>query len=137
MAKLNDINSEKQKLQYDYDMSKKLVDMFKDFDAVNWKEYATRLQEKLSDKAELEKNNNTIQALQKQLEQVRQAIRKISLEEIRDKVSQISDIKSKIKETKHEMEECQKAVSYKGNNARDGGMPESCFVNAFYPSFRL
>ena len=105
MAKLNDINSEKQKLQYDYDMSKKLVDMFKDFDAVNWKEYATRLQEKLSDKAELEKNNNTIQALQKQLEQVRQAIRKISLEEIRDKVSQISDIKSKIKETKHEMEE--------------------------------
>ena len=92
-------------------MSKKLVDMFKDFDAVNWKEYATRLQEKLSDKAELEKNNNTIQALQKQLEQVRQAIRKISLEEIRDKVSQISDIKSKIKETKHEMEECQKAVS--------------------------
>ena len=111
MAKLNDINSEKQKLQYDYDMSKKLVDMFKDFDAVNWKEYATRLQEKLSDKAELEKNNNTIQALQKQLEQVRQAIRKISLEEIRDKVSQISDIKSKIKETKHEMEECQKAIS--------------------------
>ena len=110
MAKLNDINSEKQKLQYDYDMSKKLVDMFKDFDAVNWKEYATRLQEKLSDKAELEKNNNTIQALQKQLEQVRQAIRKISLEEIRDKVSQISDIKSKIKETKYEMEECQKAV---------------------------
>ncbi|MCR8892807.1 ATP-binding protein [Bacteroides sp. ET336] len=111
MAKLNDINSEKQKLQYDYDMSKKLVDMFKDFDAINWKEYATRLQEKLSDKAELEKNNNTIQALQKQLEQVRQAIRKISLEEIRDKVSQISDIKSKIKETKYEMEECQKAIS--------------------------
>ena len=59
----------------------------------------------------MEKNNNTIQALQKQLEQVRQAIRKISLEEIRDKVSQISDIKSKIKETKYEMEECQKAIS--------------------------
>ncbi len=110
LARLNEIEAEKQKFQCDYELGKKLVDSFADFDAIDWKEYAARLQEKLSDKAELEKNS-TIQTLQHQLEQVRRNIYKISREDIRSKVEQISDVKIKIKETGREMEECQRSIA--------------------------
>ncbi|MDE6348617.1 MAG: AAA family ATPase [Bacteroides sp.] len=111
LERLNGLASEKQQLQDDYNLSKKLLDSFTDFDALDWKEYATRLQERLADKTELEKSNNTMQTLQKRLEQVRRDIYRISREEIRNKVGQISDIKTQIKETGLEMAECQKNIA--------------------------
>ena len=111
MSRLNEIGAEKQKVQNVYNLSKTLVDSFSDYDSLNWKEYATRLQDKLAYKSELEQNNNTIHALQKQLEQVRGALQKISKEEISHKLKQIFAVERKVEDTQLDIEACQKQIS--------------------------
>lgn len=111
MSRLNEIGAEKQKVQNIYNLSKTLVDSFSDYDSLNWKEYATRLQDKLAYKSELEQNNNTIHALQKQLEQVRGALQKISKEEISHKLKQIFAVERKVEDTQLDIEACQKQIS--------------------------
>ena len=111
MSQLNEINSEKQKIQFCYDLSKKLVDTFSEFDIINWKEYAVRIQEKLNDKAELERNSDTIKALQKQLEQIQERLHKISKIEIANKLKEIFAVEKRIEETANDMEECQKKIT--------------------------
>lgn len=111
MSRLNEIGVEKQKVQNVYNLSKTLVDSFSDYDSLNWKEYATRLQDKLAYKSELEQNNNTIHALQKQLEQVRGALQKISKEEISHKLKQIFAVERKVEDTQLDIEACQKQIS--------------------------
>lgn len=111
LSKLNGIGAERQKIQHIYDLSKKLVDTFVDFDVLDWKEYAFRLQEKQVAKAELEQNNDTIQVLQKQLEDVKQTLQKISKEDIAHKLKQIFGVERKIEETQTDMEEAQKRIA--------------------------
>ena len=111
LSQINTIGAERQKVQYIYDLSKKLVDAFADYDALDWKEYALRLQEKQANKTELEQNNNTIQALQKQLEEVKNALQKVSKEDIAHKLKQIFGVERKIEETQTDMEEAQKRIA--------------------------
>ena len=111
MSQLNEINSEKQRIQHLYDLSRKLVDTFTDFDSINWKEYASRIQEKLMSKAELERNSNTIQTLQKQLEQIKERLNKLTKTEILNKVKEIFSVEQKIEETRKDISECQNKIT--------------------------
>lgn len=111
MSQLNEINSEKQKIQYCYDLSRKLVDTFTDFDFIDWKEYASRIQEKLMNKAELERNSNTIQILQKQLEQIKEKLYKLTETEISNKIKEIYSVEKKIDDTEKDIEESQKKIT--------------------------
>lgn len=111
MSQLNDINSEKLRIQYIYDLSKKLLDYFDDFDLINWKDYALSIQEKLMSKTELERNSNTIQTLQKQLEQIKEKLRKLSKIEISDKIKEIYSVEQKIDEINKDIVESQKKIA--------------------------
>lgn len=108
---LNELGTKKQKIQHHYELSKKLVDTFSDFENLDWKVYAEQLQEKLMMKNELEKNNDSIHVLQKQLEQVRTALKKISTEEISKKLKQIFEVEKRKEDTERDMAECQKQIS--------------------------
>lgn len=111
MGRLNEMGAQRQKIQHRRDLSKALVDTFTDYEVLDWKEYALRLQEKQANKAELEQNSNTIQTLQKQLEKVRHELQKISKESIAGKLKEIYAVEHKIGETQAEMEECQHKIT--------------------------
>ncbi len=111
MAQMNEINSAKLKIQHSYDLGKKLVDTFAEYDSIDWKEYASQIQEKLMDKAELERNSNTIHALQKQLDLIKERLLKISKEEISNKLKEIFSVEQKIEDTRRDIDECQSKIS--------------------------
>ena len=111
MNQLNDLGSEKQKMLHKYELCHQLIDQFTDYDAVNWSEYADRLQEKLNGKAELEENNDRIHTLQKQLENVKEALRQLNQVDIEQKSRSIYGLENRIEETQKDLETCQLKIA--------------------------
>ena len=112
MAKaLQHLDVEKTEIQQRYNLSKTLVDSFTEYDAINWQEYAVRLQEKLECKAQLEQNNNKIHTLQRQLEQVRETLNQLTEEIIPQKQHQIFEVDRLRKDTEVEIASAQQKIS--------------------------
>ena len=91
---VQDKKQEKEKVQQCYSLSKTFVDTFTEYDALNWQQYAERLEEKLALKRDLSQNNDQIKLLQKQLEQVRDQLHELS------EVNIPQNLKSKFREEK-------------------------------------
>ena len=111
MNSLNELGADKQKMLRQSELCHQLIDQFTDYDAINWSEYAERLQEKLNGKAELEQNNDRIHTLQKQLEQVKEALKQLNQVDIEQKSRSIYGLENRIEETQKDLENCQQKIA--------------------------
>lgn len=110
-SRMDCCSSQKQKQQQEYEAYRRLADSFTEYDRIDWSEYANRLQAKQEEKAELEKNNNKIQALQKQLDQVRDELHKIAQTDIEHKSREIFGTENIIEETNEELKRNQHLIA--------------------------
>ena len=111
MNQLNELGADKQKMIRQSELCHQLIDQFTDYDFINWSEYAERLQQKLNGKAELEQNNDRIHTLQKQLEQVKEALKQLNQVDIEQKSRSIYGLENCIEETQKDLENCQQKIA--------------------------
>lgn len=102
---IDNLNKEKLKVQELYANLQLLISSFDSYDEIDWERHARSLQNKLNDKEELEKNNNHIQTLQKQLEKVREELKQTIQGDIDQKNRLYYETESLIKHTHEELEE--------------------------------
>lgn len=82
-----------------------LFKLFTHYDDIDWQTYAKQIQEKEEQKSVLEKTNNRVQALQKQLQDVEATLTRLSEVEINNKNREIFEIQSEIKKIEDELKE--------------------------------
>ena len=105
-------------------------DLFKQFtkyDDLDWKTFAEQIQEKEDQKAVLEKTNNRVQALQKQLEMVQGKLKELSDVVIKNKDRAIFQLESDTKGIGSELIESKKIVEpfgYIDTNEFESNNPE-------------
>jgi len=80
-----------------------LFKIFTKFDDIDWESYATEIQVKEEQKASLEKTNNRVQALQKQLLEVQNQLKQVAEVEIKNKDREIFSLESNIKSISEEL----------------------------------
>jgi uncharacterized protein YPO0396 len=89
--------------------------LFIKYDDIDWKNFAEEIQEKEGQKNILEKTNNRVQALQKQLNVVQDKLKELSELEIKNKDREIFQLESDIKSIDSELKESKKIVEHIGN----------------------
>lgn len=82
-----------------------LFKLFTHYDDIDWQTYAKQIQEKEEQKSVLEKTNNRVQALQKQLQDVEATLTRLSEVEINNKNREIFEIQSEIEKIENELKE--------------------------------
>lgn len=91
-----------------------LFKLFPKYDDIDWKTFAEEIQEKEGQKAVLEKTNNRVQALQRQLEEVQGKLKQLSEVDIFNKGQEIFSQKKKIEDLNSEMLEANKILQITG-----------------------
>lgn len=84
--------------------------LFTKYDEIDWKNFAEEIQEKEGQKDILEKTNNRVQALQKQLNVVQDKLKELSELEIKNKDREIFQLESDIKSIDSVLKESKKIV---------------------------
>lgn len=91
-----------------------LFDRYKKYDDIDWKTFATQIQEKEEQRAALEKTNDRMKALQLQLAGVKQALKMVSDIEIQGKNRDIFQLEATIKTVKGDLKESEKIIAALG-----------------------
>ncbi|MCH6233884.1 ATP-binding protein [Cognataquiflexum rubidum] len=91
-----------------------LFKLFTKYDDIDWKTFAEQIQEKEGQKAELEKTNNLVQALQKQLEEVKGKLMQLSEVDLFNKGQEIFTQKKQIEDLNLEIIESNKILQITG-----------------------
>ena len=91
-----------------------LFKLFTKYDDIDWKTFAEQIQDKEGQKADLEKTNNRVQALQKQLEEVQGKLKQISEIDIFNKGQDIFTQKKLIEDINLEIIEANKILQITG-----------------------
>jgi len=92
-----------------------LFKLFTKYDDIDWETYAVEIQAKESQKNELEKTNNRVQALQIQLKEVQDKLKRLSEIEIKSKDREIFQIEEKGNRIKLELSESQELLNSLGD----------------------
>ena len=99
LKELSGLTQRKEKVQQLAKASEALVSGFTEYQTMDWREYAIRLQEEERKKAELEENNDRIKALQKQRDETSNALKEISEVKLKGKMREIFNAENVIKDT--------------------------------------
>ncbi len=91
-----------------------LFKLFTKYDDIDWKIYAEQIQEKEEQKTVLEKTNNRVQALQKQLKEVQDNLKQISEVDIKNKDREIFQLEADIRNITSELNESRKIIEPHG-----------------------
>lgn len=91
-----------------------LFKLFTKYDDIDWKTFAEQIQDKEGQKADLEKTNNRVQALQKQLEEVQGKLKQLSEIDIFNKGQDIFTQKKLIEDINLEIIEANKILQITG-----------------------
>jgi uncharacterized protein YPO0396 len=91
-----------------------LFKLFIKYDDIDWKTFAEQIQDKESQKAELEKTNNRVQSLLKQLEEVKGKLKQLSEIDILNKAQDIFRQKKLIEDINLEIIEANKILQITG-----------------------
>jgi uncharacterized protein YPO0396 len=91
-----------------------LFKLFTRYDDIDWKTFAVQIQEKEDQKSVLEKTNNRVQALQKQLEEVQGKLKQLSEINIFNKGQDIFTQKKQIEDVNSEILEANKILQITG-----------------------
>lgn len=102
---MEELEQNKRKAQELYENLQLLTTSFGNYEEIDWEKQAQALQAKLNDKEELERNNDHIQTLQKQLNKVREQLKQTVQEDIEQKSRQLYEAESVLKHTHEELEE--------------------------------
>lgn len=105
----NITNIEKQKDSYS-----DLFKIFTKYDDIDWETYAIQIQEKADQKTELEKTNNRVQTLQKQLKEVQENLNILTQTQIPEKLQQIFNQKNRIEHVNSDILDANKIVQLTG-----------------------
>jgi len=92
------------------DLYSDLFKLFTKYDDIDWKIYAEQIQEKEEQKTVLEKTNNRVQALQKQLKEVQDKLKQVSEVDIKNKDREIFQLEADIKNISAELNESRKII---------------------------
>ncbi len=87
-----------------------LFKLFTNYDDIDWKTFAEQIQDKEGQKTDLEKTNNRVQALQKQLEEVQGKLKELSDVVIKGKDREIFQLEADIKSIGSELNENRKIL---------------------------
>lgn len=91
-----------------------LFKLFTKYDDIDWKTFAEQIQEKEDQKTVLEKTNNRVQALQKQLEEVQGKLKQLTEVDIFSKGQDIFTQKKQIEDVNSEIIEANKILQLTG-----------------------
>ncbi len=92
------------------DLFSDLFKLFTKYDDIDWKTYAEQIQEKEVQKNVLEKTNNRVQALQKQLKEVQDNLKQVSEVDIKNKDRKIFQLEADVKNISSELNEIRKII---------------------------
>lgn len=92
-----------------------LFKLYTKYDDINWQTYANEIQEKDELKSTLEKTNNRVQALQRQLKEVQTSLKTLSEIDIFNKGQEIFSTKKQIEDIEKELGENAKIIKALGN----------------------
>ena len=104
-TQIDKLNKKKHDAQTRYENLQLFISTFESYDEIDWEKHVQALQNKLNDKEDLEKNNDHIQTLQKQLEKVREELKQTVQNDIDQKSRLFYETESLIKHTHEELEE--------------------------------
>lgn len=99
------------------DLYSDLFKLFTKYDDIDWKTYAVQIQEKEEQKSVLEKTNNRVQALLKQLKEVQDNLKLVSEVDIKNKDREIFQLEADIKSISSELDESKKIIESLGQIA--------------------
>ena len=108
---IHEVEADKNGKQRISGLSRNFVDSFTDYEALNWKEYANRIQDKLKIKSDFEQNNNKINVLQQQLQEVCKALHQLSEVDIPQNLKKMFEEDRLIQETNADIASAQKKVT--------------------------
>ena len=91
-----------------------LFKLFTKYDDIDWKTFAEQIQDKEGQKSDLEKTNNRVQALQKQLEKVQEKLKQLSEVDIFSKGQEIFTQKKQVEDVNSEIIEANKILQLTG-----------------------
>jgi uncharacterized protein YPO0396 len=91
-----------------------LFKLFTKYDDIDWKTFAEQIQDKEGQKSDLEKTNNRVQALQKQLEKVQEKLKQLSEVDIFSKGQEIFTQKKQVEDVNAEIIEANKILQLTG-----------------------
>ena len=91
-----------------------LFKLFSKYDDIDWKTFAEQIQDKEGQKSDLEKTNNRVQALQKQLEKVQEKLKQLSEVDIFSKGQEIFTQKKQVEDVNSEIIEANKILQLTG-----------------------
>ena len=91
-----------------------LFKLFTKYDDIDWKTFAEQIQDKEGQKTDLEKTNNRVQALQKQLEEVQRKLKELSDDVIKSKDREIFQLEADIKSVGYELNNNRKILETLG-----------------------
>lgn len=91
-----------------------LFKLFTKYDDIDWKTFAEQIQDKEGQKTDLEKTNNRVQALQKQLEEVQRKLKELSDDVIKGKDREIFQLEADIKSVGYELNDNRKILETLG-----------------------
>lgn len=99
------------------DLFSDIFKLFTKYDDIDWQTYAEQIQEKEEQKTILEKTNNRIQILQKQLKEVQDNLKQVSEVDIKNKDREIFQLEADIKSISSELFESRKIIEPLGQIA--------------------
>jgi uncharacterized protein YPO0396 len=114
---LQEIRQVEQGIKEIEDQKESFSDLFKQFsryDDIDWKSFAVQIQEKEDQKTVLEKTNNRVQALQKELADVQGKLKELSEVIITNKTREIFQLESEIKVTQSELDDAKRILDALG-----------------------
>lgn len=82
-----------------------LFKLFTKYEDIDWKNFAQQIQDKEEQKTDLEKTNNRVQTLQKQLEEVKRKLKELSDDTIKSKDRELFQLEADIKSIGDELNE--------------------------------
>jgi len=92
-----------------------LFKVYAKYDDIDWETFATEIQEKEDQKNDLEKTNNRVQALQKQLADIQNQLKQLVEVDIKNKDREVFSLESNIKSISKELEGSQSIVEPQGD----------------------
>ena len=90
---------------------RRLVELFPDYQRLDWKQYVDLIQRKQEEKEALEKGNDHLHTLQMQLEKVREEQHRLSTTDIPDSTRKTIHVEYRIEQLQKEMDENQRVVA--------------------------
>ena len=90
---------------------RRLVELFPDYQRLDWKQYVDLIQRKQEEKEALEKGNDHLHTLQMQLEKVCEEQHRLSTTDIPDSTRKTIHVEYRIEQLQKEMDENQRVVA--------------------------